>query len=205
MPLRAPNLGGNKAIQLWLIGTYLLFSSNDGKFSSNEEFIMPNVIAPKVATKLTQKNRLVTSHLNFSFTHIYQVEPIDRIKLIRDGIPARYINVISDSMGITKDTLFKFLNLPKSTIDKKSVANQKLPIEQGERLLGMAKLVGQVESIVSESGNPDGFNAARWVANWLEKPSPALGGEKPSAYLDTVSGQEMISDLLAKIQSGAYA
>ena len=166
---------------------------------------MPSVIARKTAAKLARKNLLAVSQLDFSFTHIYQVEPMDRIKLIRNGVPARYINVVSDAMGITKDTLFKFLNLPKSTIDKKSVANQMLPIEQGERLIGMAKLVGQVESIVSESGNPDGFNAAKWVANWLEKPSPALGGEKPSAYLDTVSGQEMISDLLSKIQTGAYA
>ncbi|MBU3601725.1 antitoxin Xre-like helix-turn-helix domain-containing protein [Polynucleobacter sp. AM-25C3] len=166
---------------------------------------MPSVIPKKVATKVLSKPQLSLAHLDLSFATIYRVEPMDRIKLIRDGIPARYINVISDSMGITKETLFKFLNLPKSTIDKKSVANQMLPIEQGERLIGMAKLVGQVESIVSESGNPEGFNAAKWVANWLEKPSPALGGEKPSAYLDTVSGQEMISDLLAKIQTGAYA
>ena len=166
---------------------------------------MPTVIAKKAASKLAPKKYVSVSHLDLSFAHIYQVEAIDRIKLIRNGIPARYINVISDSMGISKDTLFKFLNLPKSTIDKKSVANQLLPIEQGERLIGMAKLVGQVESIVFESGNPDGFNAAKWVAQWLEKPSPALGGERPSAYLDTVSGQEMISDLLAKIQTGAYA
>lgn len=167
--------------------------------------MMPNLITRKAAAKLAPKKHVGVSQLDISFIDIYQVEPIDRIKLIRDGVPARYINVISDSMGITKDTLFKFLNLPKSTIDKKSAVNQVLPIEQGERLIGMAKLVGQVESIVSESGNPNGFNAAKWVAQWLEKPSPALGGERPSAYLDTVSGQEMISDLLAKIQTGAYA
>ena len=166
---------------------------------------MPNVIAKTTTTKVARKNPSAVSQLDFSFIHIYQVAPIDRIKLIRDGVPARYINVVSDSMGITKDALFKFLNLPKSTVDKKSVSNQMLPIEQGERLIGMAKLVGQVESIVAESGSLDGFNAAKWVAQWLEKPSPALGGEKPSAYLDTVSGQEMISDLLAKIQTGAYA
>jgi|688.fasta_scaffold453320_2 putative toxin-antitoxin system antitoxin component (TIGR02293 family) len=166
---------------------------------------MPSVIARKTAAKAVHKNLLAVNRPDFSFAHIYQVEPMDRIKLIRNGVPARYINVISDSMGITKDILFKFLNLPKSTIDKKSVANQMLPIEQGERLIGMAKLLGQVESIVSESGNPDGFNAAKWLANWIEKPSPALGGEKPSAYLDTVSGQEMIADLLSKIQTGAYA
>lgn len=166
---------------------------------------MPTVIARKAAAKLARKNLPAGMHSDFSFSNISRVEPIDRIKLIRAGVPARYINVISDSMGISKDTLFKFLNLPKSTVDKKSVANQMLPIEQGERLIGMAKLLGQVEAIVSESGNPEGFNAAKWLASWLEKPSPALGGEKPSAYLDTVSGQEMIADLLAKIQTGAYA
>lgn len=166
---------------------------------------MPSVTSKKAVTKVLRKSQLGLTRMDLSFATIYRVEPIDRIQLIRNGVPARYINVISDSMGITKETLFKFLNLPKSTIDKKSVANQMLPIEQGERLIGMAKLVGQVETIVSESGNPDGFDAAKWVASWLEKPSPALGGEKPSAYLDTVSGQEMISDLLAKIQTGAYA
>lgn len=166
---------------------------------------MSSVITKKTTAKVARKNLLAVSQLDFSFIHIYQVEPLDRIKIIRDGVPARYINIISDSMGITKDALFKFLNLPKSTVDKKSFANQLLPIEQGERLIGMAKLVGQVESIVYQSGNPDGFNAAKWVAIWLEKPSPALGGQKPSAYLDTVSGQEMISDLLSKIQTGAYA
>lgn len=167
--------------------------------------MMPSVLVKKTTVKTARKSALVSNPLDFSFSDVYRVEPIDRIRLIREGVPARYIKVISDSMGITKDTLFKFLNLPKSTIDKKSVANQVLPIDQGERLIGMAKLVGQVESIVAESGNPEGFNAAKWVAQWLEKPSPALGGEKPSAFLDTVSGQEMISDLLAKIQTGAYA
>ncbi len=167
--------------------------------------MMPNVLVKKTTVKTARKSPLVSNPLDFSFSDLYLVEPIDRIRLIREGVPARYIKVISDSMGITKDTLFKFLNLPKSTIDKKSVANQVLPIDQGERLIGMAKLVGQVESIVAESGNPEGFNAAKWVAQWLEKPSPALGGEKPSTFLDTISGQEMVSDLLAKIQTGAYA
>jgi putative toxin-antitoxin system antitoxin component (TIGR02293 family) len=166
---------------------------------------MPSVIPKKASTRVLHKSLPEIAQLDLSFATIYRVEPIDRIKLIRDGVPARYISVISDSMGITKDALFKFLNLPKSTIDKKFVANQMLPIEQGERLIGMARLVGQVESMIAESGNLNGFDAAKWVASWLEKPSPALGGEKPSAYLDTVSGQEMISDLLAKIQTGAYA
>ena len=112
---------------------------------------MPSVIHKKATTRVLRKSPLEITQQDLSFATIYRVEPMDRIKLIRDGIPAKYIKVISDSMGITKETLFKFLNLPKSTIDKKSVANQMLPIEQGERLIGMAKLVGQVESIIAES------------------------------------------------------
>jgi uncharacterized protein (DUF2384 family) len=66
-------------------------------------------------------------------------------------------------------------------------------------------LVGQLEMIVAESGNPEGFDASEWISNWLSEPLPALGGEKPINFLDTMEGQDLVSDALARIQSGAYA
>ena len=36
-------------------------------------------------------------------------------------------------------------------------------------------------------------------------PSPALGGDKPADYMDTIEGQRIVSNLLAMMQSGAYA
>ena len=60
-------------------------------------------------------------------------------------------------------------------------------------------------SQVNESGEPQDFNAARWFAKWIEQPLPALANAKPSDYLDTLTGQRLVSSLLAKIQSGAYA
>jgi uncharacterized protein (DUF2384 family) len=50
-----------------------------------------------------------------------------------------------------------------------------------------------------------GFDAARWLTHWMEEPIPALGGASPSEYMDTIEGQEMISRLLATMQTGAYA
>lgn len=139
------------------------------------------------------------------FVNLYSAQPTERIKLIRDGVPANFVVLISKSMGVTKESLFTTLRLPRATIDRKVSKNQALPPEQGERVIGMAKLVGQVQVMVEQSGDPTGFDAAKWVARWMEEPSPALGGKRPATYMDTVEGQELVSNLVARMQSGAYA
>lgn len=68
-----------------------------------------------------------------------------------------------------------------------------------------AKLVEQVQVMVEQSGDTTGFDAAKWVARWMEEPSPALGGNRPAAYMDNVEGQELVFNLVARMQSGAYA
>jgi uncharacterized protein (DUF2384 family) len=69
----------------------------------------------------------------------------------------------------------------------------------------MVRLVGQVQAMVNESGNPKGFDAAKWLAQWMEQPIPALGGKNPASMMDTAEGQAVVSSLLAKMQTGAYA
>ncbi|CAN5919172.1 hypothetical protein BH11PSE8_BH11PSE8_46960 [soil metagenome] len=78
-------------------------------------------------------------------------------------------------------------------------------IDEGLRELGIARLVGQVQALVEESGNPEGFNAAEWIAGWLERPLPALGGRKPAEFMDTAEGQAMVANILERAQSGAYS
>lgn len=70
---------------------------------------------------------------------------------------------------------------------------------------GTARLVAQVELIVAESGQPEGFDAAAWVAQWLESPLPALDGKKPAAFLATADGQALLATLVARMQTGAYS
>jgi hypothetical protein len=68
-----------------------------------------------------------------------------------------------------------------------------------------ADLVHQVETMVAVSGNPEGFDAGQWLAAWMERSVPALGGKRPAEYMATVKGRALISQLLAMTQSGAYA
>jgi len=68
-----------------------------------------------------------------------------------------------------------------------------------------AHLIGLVQTMVEQSGNPEGFDAKLWVCDWLSHPLPALGGKMPASYIDTLEGQKLVVELLAMSQSGAYA
>ncbi len=65
--------------------------------------------------------------------------------------------------------------------------------DESERALGITSLVGQVQKIVSESGNPGGFDAARWTPNWLEEQNEALGGRTPGEFMDTSDERALVS------------
>jgi putative toxin-antitoxin system antitoxin component (TIGR02293 family) len=124
---------------------------------------------------------------------------------IRKGVLAKKLLTVSQRMNLTKGQVMEALKFPASTIDRKISQNEKLTPEQTERFVGLESLIDQVQAMVEESGDPKGFDAAKWLGEWIEQPLPALGGDKPSEYLDTVTGQQHISSLIARMQSGAYA
>ena len=108
-------------------------------------------------------------------------------------------------MDISKDALIMALGFSPSTINRKMREQRQLSRDESERVLGVELLIGQVEQMVQESGDPSKFDAAKWVSNWLNSSVPALGGDTPASYMDTFEGQKLVSNLLALAQSGAYA
>jgi putative toxin-antitoxin system antitoxin component (TIGR02293 family) len=139
-----------------------------------------------------------------SFIDVYRAEPLARVRMVKEGLPADYLDRLAKDMAVPKDRLLRGLGISPATVNRKARAAQPLSTEDSERALGLARLVGQVEAMVRESGNPEGFNAAQWVARWLERPIGALGGQRPASFMDTAEGQTIISNLLACAQSGTY-
>lgn len=78
-------------------------------------------------------------------------------------------------------------------------------VDEAEPIPGFAELLEQVQAMVAESGNPDGFDARAWLTNWLQQPVPALGGKQPIAFLVTPKGELLVSNLLRQMQTGAFA
>lgn len=139
------------------------------------------------------------------FQEIYDMNPLDRVHIIRSGVHARVVSYFAKSMDLSKEHVSKTLGLSITTVDRKAKTNARLTSEQSEPVVGMAKLIGQVHAVVQQSGNPEGFDAALWFAQWLDQPLPALGGSKPAEYMDTAEGRELLSRLIAHAQSAAFA
>lgn len=138
--------------------------------------------------------------------HSFQAGARERIEEIRQGIPARRISELSGAMEVPKERLIDSLGLSRATVNRKASQGQSLSREESERVLGMQVLIGQVQAMVAGAGaEAADFDAARWLAQWLAQPLPALGGDTPASYLDTVEGQKLVARLLAMAESGAYA
>ncbi|WP_253190217.1 MbcA/ParS/Xre antitoxin family protein [Paraburkholderia phenazinium] len=58
--------------------------------------------------------------------------------------------------------------------------------------------------MVNQSGSSADFDAQAWLIHWLGSPVPALGGRPPGELLDTAEGVRLVSETLARMQSGAY-
>lgn len=143
-----------------------------------------------------------------NFRALYHTTPVDRIDLIRSGVNAADFKTFVSRLDIQQEKVFTMLDIATATVNRKASRNESLSREDSEKIVGMAKLIGQVEAMLEESGDPElmqDFDAARWLTHWMEEPIPALGGASPADYMDTIEGQEMISRLLATMQTGAYA
>jgi putative toxin-antitoxin system antitoxin component (TIGR02293 family) len=140
-----------------------------------------------------------------SYITVYRASPLERIDMIRRGIPASEAKRLFAELPIGQGAGFKALNLSTATVNKKAKQGAMLSPEESERIVGFAKLVGQLEAMIQDSGDPAAFDARAWMARWLAEPLPAFGGARPADLMDTMEGQGLVSAALAKIQSGAYA
>ena len=138
-------------------------------------------------------------------SQIYRFDPQARIAVIRQGIPASMISSLSSRMGMSKESLLSCLGLSRATISRKEKDACVLSKDESERVLGVEALIGMVQTMVEQSGDPVGFDAARWASDWLTKPLPALAGATPASDMDTFEGQKRVAVLLSMSQSGAYA
>lgn len=142
---------------------------------------------------------------SFAFVDIYRSSPSDRIEIIKAGVPATKAKRLIKELHFDQRVLLDALNLKTATVNKKAARDELLSTEDSERVVGLAKLVGQLEAMVEESGSAAGFDAPEWLSRWLREPLPALGGGKPIDLLDTMEGQALVAQALTQVQSGAYA
>jgi putative toxin-antitoxin system antitoxin component (TIGR02293 family) len=139
------------------------------------------------------------------FVALYRTEPMARIDLIKGGVPARTVGVMARQLDMSKERLMNLLGMAPATVNRKVKTGDPLGTDEGSRVVGVARLIGQVDDIVRQSGRSEKFDAALWMAGWIDRPVPALGDRRPAELLDTIEGQALVSEVIARMQSGAYS
>jgi len=132
--------------------------------------------------------------------------PMQMVEIERQGVLGSFIKDLSRRMAIPSSRIFTILGVPKATAEKKAAAGERVAGRGGQAAIGMVKLLGIAQEIVANStaAAAQGFDATRWLGQWIERPQPALGGRKPADLLDTPTGLEVVARLLGSIESGAF-
>jgi len=132
--------------------------------------------------------------------------PMQIVEIEREGVLGSFIKDLSRRMEIPSSRVFKILGVPKATAEKKAAAGEMLGGRGGQAAIGMVKLLAIAQEIVANSTAREakGFDAAKWLGQWIERPQPSLGGRRPADLIDTPTGVEVVARLLGSIESGAY-
>ena len=139
------------------------------------------------------------------FVTLYKAPVLTQVEWVKSGLGARDAKVILSQLRLSQGEALTALQIPVATVNRKAKTNARLSSAEGERVLGVGRLLGQLQTMVRESGDADGFDASAWLSAWMSTPVPALGGARPLDLMDTMTGQALVSQVIAQMQSGAYA
>lgn len=137
---------------------------------------------------------------------VNEATPVKRVEMERQGVAGTFITDLSKRMDLPSSRLFAMLRIPPATAARKSAAGAVVDGRAGLAAMGMIKLLGMAQDIVQDStaAEAKNFDSVKWLGKWIERPQVALGGRKPSEYLDTPTGVEIVAQLLGAMRSGAY-
>ena len=136
---------------------------------------------------------------------VARATPMQLVDLERQGVVGSLVKDLSKRMDVPASRMFTILGVPKATAEKKAAAGEVIAGSGGQAAIGMVRLLGLAQEMIanSKAARARGYDAAKWLGQWIERPQPALGGRKPAELIDTPTGIEVVARLLGSIESGA--
>lgn len=122
---------------------------------------------------------------------------MERVALIRKGLPYESIDVISERTGLPVKHILFLLGVPQTTYNKKKRENSLLNGRDTEIILLLTELLDLGVEVFNDEG--DKFH------RWLKKPNMSLGGLRPDSLFDSVTGIQEVRNCLNRLESGNMA
>jgi putative toxin-antitoxin system antitoxin component (TIGR02293 family) len=120
----------------------------------------------------------------------HAISVLERIALIRSGIPAREFDSIARSVGFSKKELAEKLGLSPRTL---STRKDILSPEESEKTLRIHELFDLAKEI---------FGSETEAQLWITSPAYGLENQRPIDLLDTDLGAQQVRALLSAIKYG---
>ena len=119
---------------------------------------------------------------------------MDRVALIREGVPYEAIEVLSAEAGLPVKRVLGALGLPQTTYNKKKRDSDLLNPRDSEVVLVLIELI---------SFGIEVFNSEKEKFHrWLKKPNLSLGGAIPVSLFDSMTGIQEVRNSLNRLEYG---
>ncbi len=122
---------------------------------------------------------------------------LDRIRLIREGLPYAALEALSLKINIPIKQFLSFLQIPQTTYNKKKRELSKLDGRDSEIILILNELVDYGLDVFN--GESEKF------LSWLNKENLSLGGVTPKSLFDSLTGIQEVKKCLDRIEYGNFA
>lgn len=122
---------------------------------------------------------------------------LERIGVIRSGIPYDSIEVISKRLNNPVKSVLLIIGIPQTTYNKKKSEHLLLDSRDSELIILIHELIDYGLEVFN--------NEEEKFQRWLKKPNLSIGGSKPENMLDTVTGINEVKFSLNRLEFGNLA
>ena len=138
----------------------------------------------------------ITFWLGFSTRASFHiVTDFDVVQLGQKGLTKKSVNALADNIGISRKSMAEdIFDVSVKTMERKS-ENAKLDKRISSHAVEIAKIVQHAFVIFGDNEK---------VKLWIGRENKALNNMKPVQFFDTLTGLNMVNDILTRIEEGVY-
>lgn len=122
---------------------------------------------------------------------------MDRVGIIRTGLPYESIEVISKRANLPVSQLLRLLGIAQTTYNKRKRDGELLGGRDSEIILILTELL--------DFGTEVFNNEAEKFQRWLKKTNISLGGVTPESLFDSLTGIQEVKNSLNRLEYGNLA
>jgi putative toxin-antitoxin system antitoxin component (TIGR02293 family) len=143
---------------------------------------------------MTTKSSVVTRA--GAFQRLLSVPSVDRIALVRKGLPASSVKAAADYLAMSQKDLLGAIRIPVSTMTLRTRNRKPLSPEESDKLVRLAEVIKRAIAVFGDEAEGKA---------WLNDSVGSLGNQRPVDLLDTQDGFDLVMRTLGGIQFGAPA